>query len=267
MTKLVRGLLLAGIVLGGAWGQSSMSGGGGGGYPGVTSDGNNGLNVVGGISTGTGGTTSGITLWRGVTNGVIGWAAQDSATGGGSNILYLMPSTAGGAGQVLSDAGSATCPTLPAGAPSLCHATQWITAGAGPSVSVYRTAAWSAFPGGYTQVTLPWDTVEFDSTGGSMWNVSNPTRLVAPSTGYYLAQCSFQTNSASVVNLGVGMAVNGGGSIGYQGSAGVLYPGFSYSRMVHLTTSQYIECLAFSDNAFTPPSGIQSGVAQLTKLF
>lgn len=61
---------------------------------------------------------TGYVSFAGATSGANGFAVPDVA---GTSILYLLPATAGAAGQFLQDNGSATCPTLPSGAPSTCH--------------------------------------------------------------------------------------------------------------------------------------------------
>lgn len=67
---------------------------------------------------------SGMALMSGLTSGSSGFAANDIA---GTAILYLMPVTNGTAGQQLIDSGTATCPTLEAGAPTVCHQLNWVT--------------------------------------------------------------------------------------------------------------------------------------------
>jgi hypothetical protein len=67
---------------------------------------------------------SGATVWSGLTSGASGWGVADVA---GTSILYLMPTTNGTTGQYLKETGSATCPTLPTGAPTTCHSSAWDT--------------------------------------------------------------------------------------------------------------------------------------------
>lgn len=75
--------------------------------------------------TSAGSSNSGVTCWSGLTSGRICVSVANVA---GTEIVYLYPSTAGTAGQVLSDSGSTTCPTLPAGYPSTCHQMAWAAA-------------------------------------------------------------------------------------------------------------------------------------------
>ena len=71
-------------------------------------------------------TFSGNFLANGVTSGTVSIAVADIA---GTPIVYVLPSTNGTAGQVLSDSGATTCPTLPVGYPTTCHLLQWIAGG------------------------------------------------------------------------------------------------------------------------------------------
>jgi hypothetical protein len=66
----------------------------------------------------------------GLTSGQVVLSVADIA---GTAIVYVWPSTNGTAGQVLSDSGVTTCPTLPAGYPTVCHLLAWIAAGGGGS--------------------------------------------------------------------------------------------------------------------------------------
>lgn len=84
---------------------------------------------------------SGFTQWSGATSG---GQAIGSAAVGGATILYLMPATAGVAGQVLQDTGGATCPTLPAGAPATCHQMAWAPASGGCMTPVTHTLSGAA---------------------------------------------------------------------------------------------------------------------------
>lgn len=70
-----------------------------------------------------GGSNSGVTCWNGLTSGRICTSVGDVA---GTDVVYIYPSTWGGGGtQFLSDSGAVTCPTLPAGSPTVCHQLVW----------------------------------------------------------------------------------------------------------------------------------------------
>ncbi len=71
---------------------------------------------------------SGNLQMNGLTSGNVTLAVNDIA---GTAIAYVWPSTNGSVGQVIEDNGVTTCPTLPAGAPSVCHALIWTTAPSG----------------------------------------------------------------------------------------------------------------------------------------
>jgi hypothetical protein len=72
----------------------------------------------------------------GLTSGNVTLTVADIA---GTAIAYMWPSANGTAGQILSDTGVATCPTLPAGAPTVCHQLAWISGGSGFAVQVNGT--------------------------------------------------------------------------------------------------------------------------------
>lgn len=75
-------------------------------------------------------TKSGGIYLEGLTSGGVAIAVADVA---GTAIVYVLPSTNGVSGQYLKDAGTTTCPTLPSGYPTTCHATAWETPTAGVS--------------------------------------------------------------------------------------------------------------------------------------
>jgi hypothetical protein len=77
-------------------------------------------------------TDSGSTYFQGLTSGGVALAAADIA---GTAITYVLPSTNGAAGQVLSDSGTTTCPTLLAGTPATCHLMVWIAPSGGTNPS------------------------------------------------------------------------------------------------------------------------------------
>ncbi len=76
---------------------------------------------------------SGASLYDGLTSGGVALAAADVA---GTAIVYVLPSTNGAAGQVLSDGGVSACPTLTAAFPTTCHQLIWIASGSSSGGSV-----------------------------------------------------------------------------------------------------------------------------------
>lgn len=76
-------------------------------------------------------TASGLAYLQGLTSGGVAWAVNDVA---GTAIVYILPSTNGAANQFLMDNGVITCPTLPAGAPTVCHSVIWTSATGSGSV-------------------------------------------------------------------------------------------------------------------------------------
>lgn len=80
-------------------------------------------------------THTGYQAFTGVTSGTqVGWTAADST---GTSVLYLLP-TATGTGNFLKDNGVVTCPTLPAGAPNVCHGTIWTSAASATGVQLIQ---------------------------------------------------------------------------------------------------------------------------------
>jgi len=88
----------------------------------MTIDGNGNLVNTAGFKSGSSSGNSGYTQWNGATSGGAGIGAAAIA---GTPVLYLMPATAGSAGQTLQDTGVATCPALPTGSPATCHQMAW----------------------------------------------------------------------------------------------------------------------------------------------
>jgi len=88
----------------------------------------NGVATAGGFASNE--AASGNLQLNGLTSGNVTLAVDDIA---GTAIAYVWPSTNGVSGQVLEDSGVTTCPTLPAGAPTVCHQLIWTAAGGTPS--------------------------------------------------------------------------------------------------------------------------------------
>lgn len=84
---------------------------------------------------------SGFTTWGGATSGSQGFTVKNVA---GSAILYIIPDTPSTTGQYLKDNGSTTCPTLPAGAPTVCHQLLWADVGGSTVASGTATMGTSA---------------------------------------------------------------------------------------------------------------------------
>lgn len=71
---------------------------------------------------------SGSLFLGGLTSGNVVFAAADIA---GTAIVYVVPSTNGSTNKFLQDTGVTTCPTLPAGYPTVCHLLAWAAGGGG----------------------------------------------------------------------------------------------------------------------------------------
>lgn len=122
--------------------------------------------------------------------------------------------------------------------------------GAGPGVSAYNSSTQSLTgSGGDTLLTFNaelWDT-------GSMHSTSvNPERLIAPTTGMYLAACGTQTATASgfmfitIRKNGGVPAGTAGQSVQGNGSNGVL---MSLSQKVQLNAGECVVCDVFNGSS------------------
>ncbi len=138
-----------------------------------TLDSNGYMGLAGGLSIG--GTFSGAQQFIGLTSGASGWAVNDVA---GTSILYLLPTTAGSTGQVLSDSGSTTCPTLDSslGSP-ICHQTAWVAQSGGGAGGTGIT--------GYSGTGVTFSgTLFFPYVGGLIANATESSvDLEAPNAG------------------------------------------------------------------------------------
>lgn len=160
-----------------------------------------------------------------------------------------------------------------------CTATNTWTAqsgGGGGStigVQVYKASSWTLSAA--TSTWASWDTIETDSSGGTIWAVGNPTRLVAPSAGRYTLTCELYTDNAlgAVVTVGInkngdhtsgntyrmgGVSITGGGSTGG-------FTGYGASRTFSLATSDYLECFVYSQNGATITGGLVGAYAKMVK--
>lgn len=111
---------------------------------------------------GSGSATSGYLSFSGATSGASGFSVANAT---GTSVLYLMPtSPSAGTTQFLQDTGSATCPTLPAGSPALCHQLAWAAGGGGSGaltqisqqvlVSPAATVTLTSIPGSFTSLIV-----------------------------------------------------------------------------------------------------------------
>jgi hypothetical protein len=158
-------------------------------------------------------TDSGSAVFNGISSGAVGIGAADAA---GASILYVLPSTNGLANQALIDTGATTCPTLPAGSPTVCHLLQFVTTvasattatnvagGAVGSLPYQSAAATTLFVSGNTAAT---DEVLVSHGTGSA--AQAPTLTNTPALG----GANFTgVPLASIINGTQGGLVAGGGS-------------------------------------------------------
>lgn len=150
VTHAVGALTSGSFMVGNGTGDSKVSN--------VTTDaGLNNVVAPGSLTTGSGSGKTGYVEPQGATSGGQGFTVSDVA---GTATLYVLP-TAVSSGSFLKDNGSATCPTLPAGAPAACEQLAWANpAGSGTLTSV----SWT---GGIVSIANPTSTPAFTIAGTS----------------------------------------------------------------------------------------------------
>jgi hypothetical protein len=89
---------------------------------------------------------------------------------------------------------------------------------------------------------VPFNATEFDSSGGSIHsNTVNPTRLTAPSAGYYLVIANHQFASGATGTVAK-FAVNGADVIGSQTQAVITaFVAITATACLHLNAGDYVE--------------------------
>lgn len=118
-----------------------------------------------------------------------------------------------------------------------------------------------------TLTALSFDTALVDT--GALWSIAAPTKLIAPTTGAYLATASCQFGNA----LGVGNAfltflVNGTGSAHGYGpvalqTAGAVKLGCNVSAILQLNAGDYIEAYVYQHSgSVLVVNGLASGQAE-----
>ena len=261
------------VVYGWKSGSAKAGGGGGGGGGGPTITGNPNRIVVSGAGCTTGSTAtcnidiptgpifqgvataagfnssesfSGNFSGSGLTSGQVVLSVADIA---GTAIVYVWPSTNGTAGQVLSDSGVTTCPTLPAGYPTLCHQLTWVANGGGGGSGALTQIAqqtlsspvsfvtFSSIPATFTTLILIVSTAS--STGGT-GTASIQMQFNGDSGGnydwvYILGTISAATSgdAGSQTSLFVGNIPQAGDATNSAGSATITIPSYAATTFLH----------------------------------
>ncbi len=156
---------------------------------------------------------SGNLQMKGLTSGNVTLTVADIA---GTAIAYMWPSTNGTAGQILSDSGVATCPTLPAGAPTVCHQLTWIAAGGGTTNQTFRSVG-AGFDGGGSAISsgsVTYVTVPFACTIAG-FNITADTGTVSfdvwkIATGTAIPTVSNSILTGGFLSLSSGTAIHSG---------------------------------------------------------
>ena len=204
--------------------------------PGMTIDSNGNLVSTSGYKSGSSSGNSGYTQWNGAASGGAGIGAAATA---GTPVLYLMPTTAGTAGQSLQDTGVATCPALPTGAPSTCHQMAWASGGAGALTllssqtltSPAATITFSAIPQGYRNLEIVAVGRNDSASSGDDSAYMQANGDTGPNYGrQYLYSSGTSATGAgqySISNPGIALFPNGGAVASMQGQQHIDILGYS----------------------------------------
>jgi hypothetical protein len=180
------------------------------------------VGTPGSYSAGVGSTNTGAVYSAGVTDSKAqGFSVNNTA---GVSILYLLPTSAGTASDVLTDTGSATCPTLATGAPTLCHQLAWVSStGSGNFMRSSVTVQNNAANTGTTAMTL-------DMSASTVVNALKIPVLAGCTAGANGVLCydstakstKARTNNADSVLAAFASAPAGGSCLQSSGATGLV---------------------------------------------
>lgn len=160
-----------------------------------------GITTPGVTTQGTG--LSGMWVAGGQTSGSAGWSVPAIA---GSAILYLLPSTVGTTGQTLQDSGAVTCPTLPVGAPTLCHQTTWASAAGTTAPTIVYTPVVTTSGTGSVAMSIAIPATKFDFAGAYVRIRAGLTGGSGASDGYViLSNSPTDVSSGKIITPGIGI--------------------------------------------------------------
>lgn len=125
----------------------------------------------------------------------------------------------------------------------------------GIGIQMYRTASWSSANGG--DVLFSPDTVDYDAGGGTLWNVSQPTRFKAPTAGRWTMRAIFY--SAGSWNIAaVSFRINGAATV-YRGQSMIsganTFMSIQASRTFNLSANDYVEADLYTSNPISMDVG------------
>jgi hypothetical protein len=127
-----------------------------------------------------------------------------------------------------------------------------------------------------TEMLISYDTEAYDS--GTVWTVANPSRLIAPSTGYYQvhAGISFNGNSDSAtrqirVRKNAGGSAAGGSAVALASCAPIPTAALTHLRtqaIVQMTAGDYLEVFVLQNSSASLASNsiTQQMAFSLTKI-
>lgn len=182
----------------------------------------------------------------------------------------------------------ATGPTGPTGAassvagPTGPTGPTGVTGAAGPTgatgptgssigVMTYIAANWTSTGAAWTKLSP--DTIDSDSSSGTIWAIGTPTRFVAPSSGRYIARCGIYSDSSFGTNVALRFQINGAttDAAAYAGSNMFVAAGLGTFqaqqafRVFNLSASDYVECYYFVSSGVTMQGGKQKSFMTLDK--
>lgn len=171
-----------------------------------------------------------------------GASTCDTSTGGGSTRVLL-----------IKNGGSWTAPNCGAGS-SL------------KGVIVYTASTWT--PTTSVRTAYSPDTIDYDSSGGTMWSSGSPTVITAPAAGAYEAECVITGGSGSgagAIEFVVAGSSTAGTYLSFNNSVSTLTV-IEGIRVMHLNASDTVGCQYYLGNSSSTAGGISNSHFSLRQL-
>lgn len=129
-------------------------------------------------------------------------------------------------------------------------------------VIVYTSGTWTPIVAGWT--TYSPNTIDHDSSGGTMWTSGNPAYITAPSAGTYRAECIVTGGSGggyAAIQFQINGATNYIATNNSYGAIGAL----EGTRTIHLNAGDRVACQYYMDNASSTSGGANGSHFSLSK--
>ena len=216
---------------------------------GATVDSSGNILTPGGIGTGNGSNQSGFYVYNGATTGASGFGAPTNA---GTPVVYLMPAAPPSLStQVLGDTGVATCPALPATAPTLCHQMSWVTAtgAAGALTQIQQivissstaSITFASIPSTFSSLLLKW---KVRTSSGGTTTEDLKVQFNGDTGNHYVTTVTYGNGSAGAGSSSLGVA-------GYGDWGGLVQNG----NPIGNATIGRMDIEGYTDNLFKSFSG------------